>query len=239
MSSELIDPGFRDRLKKVIGDESPFSWAGKVGIPKATFSRIWNEGVPPKADHLRAIAAYSKINLNWLLTGEGSMRPELVLVGGYDPASGGPSSRACESLADYSQFVYVPVYDIEVEGGPGALNGHEHILEEVAFRTDWVKEKVFDPQKLVIVKVVGDSMAPTLLGGDKVMLDTRVTKALENAIYAIQTDGLVRIKRLTRKIDGSFVISSDNPAYPSEFVPAAEADRLRIIGRAVWVGKSL
>jgi phage repressor protein C with HTH and peptisase S24 domain len=238
MSSELIDPDFRNRLEQLIGDESPFRWAANAGIPKASFSRIWNEGAPPKADHLRSIARYSGVNLNWLLTGEGSMRPDLVLVGGYDPEHA-KTPRTSEPEVEYSQFVFVPVYDVNVEGGPGALNGNDSIVEEVAFRTDWVKEKTLDPKKLAIVRVIGDSMSPTLVSGDMVMLDTRTSKSRENAIYAIEVNGFVRIKRLMPKIDGSIVVSSDNPTYPPEFVSASEADRLRVIGRAVWVGKSL
>lgn len=64
---------FLSRLTHIIGDKKPFAWAAGVGINKATFSRIWNEGVPPKANHLAAIAQSTGISIDWLLTGEGPM----------------------------------------------------------------------------------------------------------------------------------------------------------------------
>lgn len=242
MSSELIDPGFRSRLERLIGEESPFGWAAKAGIPKATFSRIWNEGAPPKADHLRAIAGYSGVNLNWLLTGEGEML--LSVAHGYgEPLKKdhvvNDHSFTSGSGAHEGDFEFIPQYDVEVEAGAGAFNGREKIVGRLAFRKDWLKENALDAQKLAIVKVSGDSMIPTLAGGDMVLLDLRTSKARENAIYAIEVSGHIRIKRLQPKIDGSIIVQSDNPTYAPEQVPAAEADRLRVIGRAAWVGKVL
>ena len=64
---------FLSRLTHIIGDKKPFAWAAGVGINKATFSRIWNEGVPPKANHLAAIAKSTGVSIDWLLTGEAPM----------------------------------------------------------------------------------------------------------------------------------------------------------------------
>ncbi len=73
---------FLSRLTHIIGDKKPFAWAAGVGINKATFSRIWNEGVPPKANHLAAIAQSTGISIDWLLTGEGPERRDQVSASG-------------------------------------------------------------------------------------------------------------------------------------------------------------
>lgn len=70
MNSEFRNPGFRARLAKVIGDEEPFVWAKKIGIPSGTFARIWNEGTVPKAEHLVKISDKTDTDLNWLLSGQ-------------------------------------------------------------------------------------------------------------------------------------------------------------------------
>jgi hypothetical protein len=65
---------FLDRLKIIIGEEKPFSWAKRIGLPAATFNRMWNEGTPPKWNHLTLISEQADVTIDWLLTGEGPMR---------------------------------------------------------------------------------------------------------------------------------------------------------------------
>jgi transcriptional regulator with XRE-family HTH domain len=62
---------FKKRLEEVIGEEKPFSWASRIGIPGATFSRMWKQGIPPKIDTLEKIALETGVSLDWLLFGEG------------------------------------------------------------------------------------------------------------------------------------------------------------------------
>ncbi len=74
----MNDPDYKDqevraRLELAIGDEKPFAWAARVGIEKATFSRYWNQGTVPTGPILKKIAQ-AGISIDWLLTGEGSMR---------------------------------------------------------------------------------------------------------------------------------------------------------------------
>lgn len=76
MSIELKDPQFHARLSAIIGKESPFAWAERIGIPKGTFHRVWNEGTVPGPDHLRRIAEKTGITIDWLLTGDGPMKRE-------------------------------------------------------------------------------------------------------------------------------------------------------------------
>jgi len=70
MSSELKDPMFHERLSRLIGSMPPFAWAEKIGIPKGTFSRVWNEGTVPGPEHLRRIAEKTGCSIDWLLRGE-------------------------------------------------------------------------------------------------------------------------------------------------------------------------
>lgn len=74
MNSEKEIKGFRDRLAQLIGGSPPFAWATKIGLPSATFNRIWNEGQIPRADYLLTIKEATGCSIDWLLTGEGPMR---------------------------------------------------------------------------------------------------------------------------------------------------------------------
>lgn len=71
MKTDKPRNGFQERLTIVIGHEKPFAWAKRIGLPSATFSRIWNDGIPPKPDTLLLIAGKTGVSIDWLLTGEG------------------------------------------------------------------------------------------------------------------------------------------------------------------------
>ncbi|MBF5095303.1 hypothetical protein F1643_13350 [Azospirillum sp. INR13] len=76
MNPETLEEGFHKRLELLIGSEEPFAWAKRVGIPSSTFSRFWNENTIPKSEHLCRIADYERVSLDWLLRGQGPMRPD-------------------------------------------------------------------------------------------------------------------------------------------------------------------
>ena len=90
-----------------------------------------------------------------------------------------------------------------------------------------------------IVEVFGDSMSPTLVSGDRVMLNLADVKPSPPGIFAVW-DGLgVVVKRLDY-IPGSepptIKLISDNPHH-AEY--ERTADEVRIIGRVMWVARRL
>lgn len=70
MDSKMDTHGFKKRLTQLIGSELPFAWAARIGLPGATFSRMWKDGIPPRADHLLTIRRETGCSLDWLLTGD-------------------------------------------------------------------------------------------------------------------------------------------------------------------------
>lgn len=84
--------------------------------------------------------------------------------------------------------------------------------------------------------VEGDSMAPALLHGDLAVIDTKVLRVNVSGIYVLRFDGDLTIKRVTKRSDGSLVISSDNPQYArgDEHFTRDQAATLQVIGRMVW-----
>ncbi len=71
MNGTTKKEAFHQRLSLLIGTEEPFRWAKRMGIPSATFARIWNNHDIPKHDHLCRIAQRCKVSLDWLLLGSG------------------------------------------------------------------------------------------------------------------------------------------------------------------------
>ena len=92
---------------------------------------------------------------------------------------------------------------------------------------------------LALIEVHGDSMEPTLSNGDLILLDTRHGKVMDNAVYALQHNGTLLVKRIQRRLDGSLVVKSDNPRYEPESLTRDAAESLGVVGRVVWSGRRM
>ena len=91
---------------------------------------------------------------------------------------------------------------------------------------------------LAALPLKGDAMAPTLLDGDHLLVDTEDRHPLRDGIYAIESESQVVVKRLSvHPATQQVAILSDNATYPS--FPDCDPARIRIIGRIVWLGRQL
>lgn len=137
-------------------------------------------------------------------------------------------------------FAAVPRYDAHLSAGPGAENRDgEPEVGAVAFRRDWLTRERISPGDAMVLSVKGDSMAPTLCDGDLVMVDRRKTMPVGRRIYAlVGPDGEARVKRVER-LPTALLLQSDNDDFPTELIPAQDANRIRILGEVVWWGHTV
>lgn len=134
--------------------------------------------------------------------------------------------------------VLVPRLDVGAAAGAGAFAGEEQHAGRVAFAAGWVRKATRGgAQALSVIRVVGDSMLPTLADGDDILVDRGdAADDLRDGIYVLRREGTLIVKRLTGVEGGRIAIRSDNPAYPSiEAEPAA----IDIVGRVLWLGRGL
>ncbi len=75
MSSEQDKTSIGYRIRILIGDEPPFSWARRIGIPKGTFHSFWHKGADLKGSHLAKVIDKAGVAPQWLLMGTGPMFP--------------------------------------------------------------------------------------------------------------------------------------------------------------------
>ena len=130
--------------------------------------------------------------------------------------------------------VRIPVYDVRLQAGPGA-QPPEFIetLERLTFKSSWLRKKRLREADLRIVTVEGDSMVPTLWGGDKVAVNINQRNVVDGRVFALAYGNDLRIKRLFWLADGRLRIVSDNKAYAEEIVNSEEIDRVVIIGQVM------
>jgi phage repressor protein C with HTH and peptisase S24 domain len=129
---------------------------------------------------------------------------------------------------------------VHASAGPGAIASEERAGPYFAFDERWLRSVTGSPSsKLSIIRVEGDSMAPTLNAGDDILVDLGdCMERLRDGIYVLRADDVLVVKRLAVDPTGRRVtVQSDNPAYPDW--PDCDIDALHCIGRVAWAGRRL
>ncbi len=87
------------------------------------------------------------------------------------------------------------------------------------------------------MRVVGNSMDPTIMDGDIVMLDRGRPQIFTGQIYALGIDDDISIKRLELLAGTNIRIISDNKSQ----YPPYQIDRvnIRVLGQVIWRGGQL
>jgi len=137
-------------------------------------------------------------------------------------------------------LVAITRHPVTVSAGPGAIAGAEFGRAYFAFDERWLKSLTATPSsRLSIVRVDGDSMAPTLSDGDDILVDLDdCGDRLRDGIYVLRVDDAVVVKRLALNPMGRRVtVQSDNPAYADW--PDCSLDDINCIGRVIWSSRRI
>jgi Peptidase S24-like len=142
------------------------------------------------------------------------------------------------SSATKAGLCLIPKLAIGASAGPGSINDAEALAGKIGFDEKWLRKLGLEPSKLSLIRVDGDSMAPTLNHGDDIMVDNKAAQAsLREGIHVIRLDDVLMVKRLAKGPAGRISVLSDNPAYPDW--PDVDGASISIIGRVVWAGRRL
>lgn len=118
-------------------------------------------------------------------------------------------------------------------GGAGRLN-YEIIEDDepATYRLSWFQKYGLNPDRVRRFRVTGDSMEPLLFARDTILVNLDETQVVDGRLYAIRYGDQLRVKYLSRRLDGTLVLRSVNPAYKDEEVPAELAnEHITVIGR--------
>lgn len=208
-----------------------------MGLAQGTISSARTKKKIPSLWLLKIAGA--GISVDWVLFGIGSMLRR-------DLCDSGPDGRCL----DVEGYALVPMLESRVTAGPEGEILYEEVADQLPFKRWWVDQLVgygADRRKaLILVRVRGDSMSPTINQGEVVLVDTHEAERLQlinGRIYLVMLpDGSVSLKRLVlmKEADPARLLClSDNTAYrPFEF-PLEPSRRLKnyVLGRIRWCGK--
>ncbi|MET0250370.1 MAG: S24 family peptidase [Sphingobium sp.] len=149
------------------------------------------------------------------------------------------SSPALPRLKGKPVVVSVPRLALGASAGAGSLDDDERAEGVMAFDAAWLRHLGVRPQHVSIIRVDGESMAPTLSDGDEIMVDhDDGAERLRDGVYVLRLDGVLMVKRVALgPLRGRFSILSDNAHYPdwTDIDPGL----VDIVGRVVWTGRRL
>jgi transcriptional regulator with XRE-family HTH domain len=213
------------------------------GVSKQQLSRLENGLIRLRLDHLKPFA------------GPLGYTPEQILLWGRYPGTGGVAGSHVESSdvlreeAAHEDFGpapgQVPELDTRAGLGGGGLPAREVRKEGRCadplkaegwlFPASFVREQLHtSAARLLVLDTTGDSMAPTIMSGERVIVDTGHKTPTPDGLYAIRdTFQCIVVKRLQvlrSSRPTRVTVISDNPNHPSEEAPLGEVE---IVGKVL------
>lgn len=144
------------------------------------------------------------------------------------------------------EYAHIPLHDALLAAGEGHQNHAETIVDQLAFRRDWLKKIGVTASSACLARVEGNSMQPTLWPGDMILIDTLKTEPTvrqrdahdlrRSPLYALIDRGDARVKRVERPSEDVMLLVSDNPDYAPEWRQGKDINDVRIVGKVVWWG---
>jgi phage repressor protein C with HTH and peptisase S24 domain len=212
-----------ERLKKL--GISQAELARRVKVSQPTINALIKGG-NTTSKHLHRIAAELETSPAYL-AGETD-----------DDAPTGIAPSALEALAEKLDLAVIPELELGYSMGGGAIFDQYEHRGVVPFQRTWLRSMMrgsFDD--LFVARGEGDSMQPTLLDGDIVLIDSSQRDVRQqDRIWAISYGDLGMIKRVRRRPDGTYLLLSDNSTVP----PIECADEeMHVVGRVIWIGRRI
>ncbi|MCY0913227.1 S24 family peptidase [Massilia antarctica] len=133
------------------------------------------------------------------------------------------------------EVIFIPLCTIVVRDGVPATEAVEIINEGQAFAPyfgTWLKEMEIKPAKAGLFRAPDDSMSPRFERDDVVLANCDDTEVVDGRMYVIRYAKTMKIRFLSRRLDGTLTLRSANPNYPDEHLPAEVAkEYISVIGR--------
>ncbi|EOI7431990.1 S24 family peptidase [Yersinia enterocolitica] len=232
---------FADRLNKALLEEglSQEQLAKAVGLTQPAIQKL-TSGKAKSSRKILEISEALRVKPEWLGRGEGPMREDGIKP--HHPDSTIPPERewgavdAWDSKTPlHDDEVEVPfLRDIEFACGDGRVPEEDYNGFKIRFSKATLRRvgANTDGSGVICFPAAGNSMEPVIPDGATVAVDTQNKKIVDGELYAINQDGLKRIKQLYRRPGGKVTIRSFN-REENDDEEALESE-LEIVGFVFW-----
>ena len=205
---------------------SPAHVAEMAGVNRSfVYDILRGRSTRPGMEKLGEVAGVLKVDRDWLIHGIGN-------VEGTSPFIESPD----EAFVAIAHATPRPSM-----GGGAVVDEYEETADRAYhFRRSWIRHSLkATPSQLRIMHVEGDSMAPTLLDGDAVLVDMTRRAPNPPGIFVLD-DGLGLVAKRLEHIPSSdppaVRVISDNGFYSPYERTAGE---IHIVGRIRWFAREI
>lgn len=207
---------------------NPHELQRATGVPQPTIHRILT-GVSsdPRTQTLQPLADFFQVSINDLRTRD-------LAVDDYFGEGTGPYKRIVVVKDSDPTLTHIPKVRFRVAAGNASfeVEPDDDDGSTTTVPTSWVERGKLSTDKLVAMKVGGESMAPTLFPDDVVVINTADTEPEDGNVYLVNYEGESVIKRLERDA-GEWWLKSDNIDQRKYGRKVWSDDSCIIIGRVV------
>ena len=133
------------------------------------------------------------------------------------------------------EFMQIPKVRARLCAGGGSFEVGSEIEGYYSFRKEWLSRKG-NADKMVLMDIFGNSMEPELKEGDVVLIDESKKDILAGSIYAVGIDDTIMVKRLEKRPKG-LALLSENIKNETIYMEGEDLNRVRLIGKVLWVGR--
>lgn len=131
------------------------------------------------------------------------------------------------------ETVLVPKVQAKLCAGGGSFELEAVPVAEHPLPYTWLS-RMGNPNAMVFMDVIGNSMEPGIRDGDMVLVDQSHKETTTKSILAVGYEEAIYIKRLEKRTD-SLIMISDNPEYAPMVIAGDELNSFRVIGKVVWL----
>lgn len=220
--------------------------ADALGRSWRHYKRYLQGEIPVPRKQVIHLATCAAVDPDWIETGRGKPMPGKdapIAMNWYAERKSnerrtGPVNAPLIGGTQEAGLLEVRKLAWRASAGHGSL-AIDWLGETVKFPSIILQSVPLSPEHAAIMSASGDSMSPTIMDAELLLLDTSEatrTDIVDGRVYAFLLGDEGFVKRLRRDQRG-LVMSSDNPLFPD--MRPLEDDVLTIIGRVRWVGHML
>jgi len=210
--------------------------AREAGVPQSTLSRILNGKIESPSDRqISRLATYFGVTSDQI---RGREPLDIIRDERKRYAPEGNAEMIDMEVTDDDEplrpdEVWLPVFrEVEFAAGDGATQVQENHGARERFSLARLSRSGVQPENAALAVAKGDSMTPAIRDGATIGIDKGCRTIRDGEVYALDHDGMLRIKYLYRlPLNRVRVVSENSDEYPEEVYSLADPDAPKILGR--------
>ena len=208
--SESDSNAILDRLLSGAGLHRDAQLAALLGVSPQAVSQARRKRKIPEGWVVK-VSQQCGLSMDWLMFGKGD---ESTPVASHAPVASSTSQASTPAGAAVPDLdlLCIPLVAASLSAGVGSLQTEADVLDYFAFRSDWLCRKG-NPDKMVLMKVYGDSMEPEICHGDMALIDQSKQQIYPHTIYAVGVNEEIYIKQIETLPGHRMLLRSLNERY--------------------------